>query len=467
MYRKALPFAAALAIILAAAAIAQEEVAPGDMFLKAERFKLRSDDAYKIVVTEVFKGDIGEREVYNSPGPVRAGTVIEDVMGHKFDAPKVDSWVYFVDDVPGADWGHPAKLVYADAMKGAPSVIDCHFPPKMLPAFGGITKGAAEEIGRIKDYEWWKEIKVPALEKYPFKEPSKNKKYHVLISGGVNAWMNNPRYLNDLKFIYYTLQKRFDGNGDDNVYVIYADGVSVDLDGDGDNDVDYAATEANVVGVLTTLAGKLGKDDILFVYVNNHGGYESGKDCYICLYYAEQITDDRFAALINKIQAGQMKFVFKQCYSGGMVDDLAALSGRNLVVATASKYDESAYGAESPPGFGADGYGEFTYWWTAAVYEGYPPTVFPGTHPTSPDPKTADVNNDNKVSMKEAFDFAKKYDRRPEHPQYYASPAAANEWTLCTKPCGCGEASAAEAAAFFGFFAACYGTILLRRKFKS
>ncbi len=468
MFRKILPFAGVLALALITTAIAQERLAPEDIFLAAEKYKLRAEDAYKMVVAEVFKEGIGKREVYNSPGPVRAGTVIEDVMGHKFAAPATDSWVYFVDEAAGADWGHPAKLVYVDAMKGVVSVIECHFPPKMLPAFKGITKGAAEEISRIKGYEWWKEIKVPVQEKYPFKGPSKNKKYHVLISGGINSWMNNARYLNDLKFIYYTLQKRFTGNGDDNVYVIYADGVSVDLDGDGDNDVDYAATHANVVGVLTTLAANLKPDDILFVYVNNHGGTEGGKDCYICLYYAESIKDDEFAGLINKTQAGQMKFVFKQCFSGGMIDDLAALKDKNLVVATACNYDEFAWGATSPPGAGSDGYGEFTYWWTAAVYEGYPPSGFPGTHPTSPDPKTADVNGNKKVTMKEAFDFAKANDRQPEHPQYYASAEAANNWTLCKKPCGCcGATSKAEAATFFGLFFAAYAVILLRRKYKA
>lgn len=477
MYRKALPVAAALAIIFAAAATAEGEGAPEDIFLKAEKFRLSKDDAYFLTANELYPEGFKGAQVYGSPSPIRAGTVIEDVMGHKVDPPKVDSWVYFIDEAPGADWGHPAKLAYMDAsanvgrhimpfrsVKDKLTTVDCRFPPKMLPAFEGITKGTGDEIARIKEYKWWEKAKVPVVEKYPFKGSSKNKKYHVLLSGGVNSWMNNARYLNDLKFMYHTLQTRFKGNGDDNVYVIYADGVNVDFDGDGDNDVDYAATKANVVGVLTTLSNNLKEDDILFVHVNNHGGYESGKDCYVCLYYEEQITDDEFAALINKIQAGQMKFLFKQCYSGGMIDDLKALTGKNMVVATACKHDEFAWGAETPPGYGADGYGEFTYWWISAVYEGYPPFGFPGTHPNSPDPKIADVNDDDKVSMKEAFDFAKANDRRPETPQYYASPAEANDWTLCTKPCGCGSTTKGEAAALAGLFFSSYAIVFIRRR---
>lgn len=474
MYRKALPLAAVLAVIFAAAAVAQEEAAPGDIFLNAERFKIGNDDAYNSVVTELFKGDVGAREVYNSPAPVAAGTMVEDVMGNKFDAPATDSWVYFVDELPAANWGHPAKIIYVDAMNGEPSQMDCQFPLKMLPAFNGITEGAANEIARIKEYDWREKLKVPVIDKYPFGGKSKYNKYHVLISGGINEWSNNTRYLNDLKFIYHTLLTRYKGNTDKNIYVIYADG-DADLNGDGTDDVDYAATKANVEGVFKMLAKNLGPDDVLFVYVTNHGGYDGGNDCHICLYYSEEIADDEFAGLINNIQAGQMKFVFEQCYSGGMIDDLMALSGKNLSVATACKHDEPSWGCGDPPGWGADGYDEFIYWWTAAMFGGYQPASLPGTHPPTPDPKTADADNNGKVTMKEAFDFAKANDRTPippytwlppEHPQYDSTSPEADDWTLC-KTCGCGEASAAETAAFFGLIFASYAVVLVRRRRKS
>lgn len=467
MFKKILATAALLPMVWCAAAIAQEEPAAEDIFLEAERYKFSNDDAYNGMVTEVFQGDIGEREVYNSPAPVRAGTVVEDVMGNKFDAPATDAWVYFVDETPAANWGHPAKIVYVDAMNGEPSAADCQFPLKMLPAFNGVTEGAVNEIARIKEIDWRKELKPPVIERYPF-EGSDNNKHHVLISGGISASANNTRYLNDLKFIYDNLLNNYKGNTDKNIYVIYADGNG-DLTGNGANDVDYAATKANVTGVLGMLAKNLKKDDQLFVYVTNHGGHESGKDCYICLYYGQRIRDDEFAALIKKIKAGQMKFVFEQCFSGGMVDDLKGLPGKNLVVATASDYNEPSYGAQVPPGWGADGYDEFVYWWTAAVCKSYPPPSLPGTHPTTPDPKTADVDNNKKVTMKEAFDFAKANDRwAAEHPQYYSSAPEADKWTLCEwKTVCCGETSKAEAGALFGLFAICYGVVFLRRKFKS
>ncbi len=472
MFKKILTAAALLPMVWCAAAIAQpmeeeEGVTPPDIFLKAERYKISNDDAYNGMVTDVFNGDIGEREVYNSPAPVRAGTPVEDVMGNMFAPPATDAWVYFVDEVPAANWGHPAKIVYVDAMNGEPSEADCQFPLKMLPAFNGITEGAVNEIARIKEIEWWKVVKPPIIEKYPF-GGSTNNKHHVLISGGISASSNNARYLNDLKFIYDNLINNYEGNTDKNIYVIYADGNG-DLDGDGVNDVDYAATKANVEGVFKMLAKNLKKDDQLFVYVTNHGGHETGKDCYICLYYGQSIKDDEFAALINNIQAGSMKFVFEQCFSGGMVDDLKGLSGKNLVVATASDYDEPSYGAQVPPGWGTDGYDEFVYWWTAAVCKSYPPPSLPGTHPATPDPKTADANNDKKVTMKEAFDFAKANDRWPaEHPQYYASVPEADNWTLCEwKTDCCGKTSKAEAAALFGVFAISYGVVFLRRKFNS
>ncbi|MGD8717724.1 MAG: C13 family peptidase [Candidatus Zixiibacteriota bacterium] len=457
-------------LALSAGALAQGDAAPEEMFLDAGVFKVADDAAYNMVVSELLQGDVGKREIYSSPAPLKAGTPMMDITGRELEPPPVDSWVYFVDEMPAANWGHPARLVYVDARRGETASIDCNFPPKMLPAFKGKTEGATREIARIGKYDWRIKPDVKLFDKYPFDGPSENNKYHVLISGGINEWSNNGRYLNDLKFIYYTLQKKYQDNTDDNVYVIYADGASQDLDGDGDNDVDYPASKANVVGVLTTLSNNLTADDELFVYATNHGDTEGGKDCVLCLYYEEEIKDDEFAALINKIQAGKMKFVFEQCFSGGMVDDLAGLSGKNLSVATACDYDEVSYGAEVPPGWGSDGYDEFVYWWTAAMYGAYPPASLPGTHPAAPDPATADADSDGKVTLKEAFDFAKANDRwAAEHPQYHSSPAGADSWTLCTrvsdKDC-CGATSKAEAATFSMVFALCYGAIFIRRKYK-
>lgn len=492
MLRKIIASVWIVLLVSSSLIIAQEKFNREEFFLSAEDYRLDSEMVYKSVIEEVYKGEIGGREVYITPGPVKGGTVIDILMGKEFEVPEGDSWVLFIDEMPPANWSHPAKIIFVDATKGDITKYDCGFPPRMLPEFEGITEGAKNEIKRVEGIEWWKEEVVKLFEEYPFKGESDNHKYHVLISGGINAGSNNSRYLNDLKFIYVTLNMYYSGNSDDNIYTIYADGSNVDLDGDGDNDIDYDATKDNVEGVFEMLADNLTEDDELFVYTTNHGGNEGydikddmddcTQDVYLCLYYEQSLLDNELADLIDDIDAGKMKFTFEQCFSGGFVDDFSALN-KNIVLATACDWDEVSYGALDPPGWGADGYDEFVYWWNVAMLGAYPPSaLLPGTHPTAPDPKDADADNDGKVTLKEAFDFAEANDRWDgtppppyddtdycEHPQYYSNPDdAGEEWTLCKKikiDC-CGESSKGETALLFGLFALSYAVILIRRKLK-
>lgn len=57
-------------------------------------------------------------------------------------------------------------------------------------------------------------------------------------------------------------------------------------------------------------------------------------------------------------------------------------------------------------------YDEFVYHWTAAVNGNYPNGGL----------AKADKNSDNKISMKEAFDYVCSNDSKNETPQFYDGP---------------------------------------------
>lgn len=265
-------------------------------------------------------------------------------------------------------------------------------------------------------------------------------KYAVLIAGGANAASNYTRYWNDLSAMYGLLRNK--GYPADNIYVLYADGAAKDAT----MPVDYSATKANIATVFSTLATKMSGNDTLYIMLNDHGGgfmnpgvggYGTGNyggvldesaeekdpgtseaavnqylngdgdktdvvnfDETLSLWY-ESMTDDEFAAQVNKVQAyGKMIIQMKQCFSGGFVHDL--LGPRRIVMASA---------AANQPSWSEDAgnFGEFTYWYISALR---------GSKVDGSGPVNADANGDGKVSILEAYNFARANDSRPETPQF-------------------------------------------------
>jgi len=236
--------------------------------------------------------------------------------------------------------------------------------------------------------------------------PPPGNKYAVLISGGVDAASNYPRYLNDLTEIYWTLRNVY-GYPDANIFVLYADGPGGTQG--GPSWVDYPATKANVLAVFSHLQAIMTPSDQLFVYVTNHGGQiTSGTNqAKIWLWNYDWIADWEFANAVNPLR-GWKYLVFEQCYSGGMIDNLA---GPDKVIATAADWDEPSWACDGVGDYGDCGswnYDEFVLHWTAAV-KGRSPG---GT------PVNADVDGSGMVELDEAFNYARTHDSRAETPQY-------------------------------------------------
>lgn len=101
--------------------------------------------------------------------------------------------------------------------------------------------------------------------------------------------------------------------------------------------------------------------------------------------------------------------VLGQCFSGGFIDDLTKAG---CVVATASTGSEYSWACGDIP------YDEFVYQWTTAInganHRGA--KVYP------------DTDKNGRITMDEAFIYAKNHDRRSaEHPQYVSTPLSVGE----------------------------------------
>ena len=155
-----------------------------------------------------------------------------------------------------------------------------------------------------------------------------------------------------------------DANNDETLDAISESAINVDLNGDGD------------------------KNDTVKV------------DESFSLWY-QSITDDEFAAEVNKITSYRKMIVqMKQCFSGGFVEDLTA---PNRIVMSSCAPTQLSWSHTS------GSYGEFTYHYFAALT---------GNKPDGSGSVNADSNGNAKVSILEAYNYARSHDTRPEMPYY-------------------------------------------------
>ena len=404
---------------------------------------LSRDEAYTLVFSDVLKGNTDGIWVFAAPEPVAAGTSIDTWYGTVV-LPEGEGWLFFIDDMPMENWAHPCRYVHVD-MTGVVTVKSAYGPPEDLAKWDkvGGSSPPVEQLSGGSSLPLQRMTNVQNVQNgLPACTDSRHC-YAVLISGGADSWNNWPRYYGDIQFMYKTLVYDY-GYQDDHIYVLMSDGTDPgldmhtqtdpdpkqppfipelyesskpDLDGDGDDDVGYSATKANIATVFDILHNDLGAGDHLFIFTTDHGGPDGdvnprGSNVVMNL-WGEVIKDDEFATEVDKVSSAvPIIITMEQCYSGGFVDDIIpGLSGQERVIATAANDSEFSY---------AD---TFSTLWISAV----------AGHDKSGSTVNADADNNGKVSMQEAFNYAKNNDPEAEHPQYGESPSGiGSSLALCS-----------------------------------
>lgn len=336
-----------------------------------------------------------------------------------------ESWSFYIDAEPMKGWEHDCyiynvpKSYYGSVSDVEPIIQHLRRPPhetyqpiRVVNRYGDTQNsqphvGSSNSAGETND--------------------AAQRTYALIINGGINPMSNYFRYWNDCSFIYQTLVNKYQ-IPKSHIYPLMSDGANpgadmrsaigtmcsqpLDLDFDGIDDISYAATYNNLNYILNHLSNILNKDDHLFIYVIDHGGRnEYDNSSYICLWNYEDIYDYELAEMLEPFTDNlvNVNVVLGQCYSGGFVDNLRQIG---CVVSAACQPDEPSWSCSDIP------YDEFVYQWTSAVNQ----ANHNGT------PVSSDIDNNGRVTMNEAFNYARTHDRIvSEHPMYASTPISVGE----------------------------------------
>ena len=334
-------------------------------------------------------------------------------------------WQIFVDAEPLKGWKHDCYMVYIpmgtfdiDAYNPTVRYID-------TPPIGKYTPLS------VKNRYGNKANSKPLVSKSANNQiedlETAKRTYALIISGGIDAISNYERYWNDCSFIYQTLVNKYNVPKG-NIYPIMSDGTDpyadmrcttggfksqpLDLDNDGVADIKLAATKVNIENTLDQLAKKIQKDDHLFIYVIDHGGTDDYNSIsYICLWNDDKLYDYELANMLTPFSEKfvNINVVLGQCFSGGFNDDLTKVG---CVVSSASTGSESSWSCPDIP------YDEFVYHWTSAMNNATHDGIM----------VNSDTDGNGRITVKEAFEYAKQNDRiTAEHPQYTSTPVSVGE----------------------------------------
>lgn len=391
-----------------------------------------AEDARDVTVESEGLGQItpGRITAYNASAfkQIKSEFVGRDVDYYVSQGSNQLRCTFFVDAEPLKGWEHECYLYTFDAVNSVQlKKISLRLPPQDILFDPVEVRDRYGNAGKIKP------VVAKNTNTNELREAAEHT-YAIILSGGVNAQSNYNRYWNDCSFIYQTLVNRY-GIPKDHIYPIMSDGDDpapdmrvitqspysiisqpLDLDLDGLPDISLAATKANVKSVLSSLASRLNSKDHLFLYVIDHGGSDQNES-FIWLWNKETLYASELADMIAPLSKNSVNVnvVLGQCYSGGFIP---SLKQKGVVVSTACMAGQMSYAC---PDGSALPYDEFVYHWTCAING--------ADHLGRPLAETADVDQNGKVSMREAYKYAAIHDRcyPGERPLYASTPESIGE----------------------------------------
>lgn len=131
----------------------------------------------------------------------KAGSTIK-LLTSQLTTPSYDSWVYFVDDKPFANWGHSCRYVFVNTKTGQLEVQSKNMPPLSEDLTPIISqKKSSLGIANISNIN--KQVRKAKTETTSDFQGKHN--YAVILSGGGDRFNNHVRYWNDCATIYSIL----------------------------------------------------------------------------------------------------------------------------------------------------------------------------------------------------------------------------------------------------------------------
>ena len=193
--------------------------------------------------------------------------------------------------------------------------------------------------------------------------------YVVLFNGGYEPAQNYVRYYDTLKAIYNKLVNNF-GIDPTHIYILNADGRSDTANQNlgsynspslDKSDWRFATSQGSklmsgTMSSLTTAVNEIARsfdnNDHFLLYTSDHGASNGN----LCTWYSEATGSQVNGALSALAGKGYQTFLFAQCYSGDILDDIS-MTGNRWGMASASESEPSR--SSSYSGFGFDVLGAF------------------------------------------------------------------------------------------------------------
>lgn len=377
--------------------------------------------AKQLIMQNIVGIDSMQVNVYMEPEPftemnyeLEGSTIISN--------PYSSSWVFFIDDIPNANWNHDCRYVFVDCETGNYEVLN-ETEPKLY--FKSVLEKV--KIGINTDI-----IVTNAYQQRNVTRRNSNDHLYALLLSGVTE----RRHFYDLSAIYQTLTDVY-GFKEENIYALSHNGQvsqdvqygnpSLDLNHDGVNDIDDSADYQTIQNTISTIGANMSEDDVFFLFVTDHGGRDVAPpyECYINLFRennSPNLHASQLAIMLDSIpNYAQMIIVMGQCFSGGFIN---SLEGDRRSIYTATDGNSVSYYTDDDSLI-SYGFDEFLFYWTASA-NGYYPQLIPhdngyivgfsnfavGSHPALAYDFNPDTygNEDSFVQLGEIFNYANLMD---------------------------------------------------------
>jgi hypothetical protein len=324
------------------------------------------------------------------------------------------------DFAPDFNWGHPCQILLFNAEMGELyQVIDSDMPPMSyliasqdyIPLHQPVTKPVYPALSEIKRTE------IPLVKSALHKAPGK--RYALLFSGMSDYWS-----VYSLDFMYRTLIDIYNFDPA-NIKVLNYDGT-LNYSGHPPSNppiwrlkVNASGTAYNLGDYLEHMGRKLKEDDLSFIFTVNHG-YRSlfGFSSIVCYspysFISSSCSCIVFCYILSKFKRHAASvIVMNQCYAGGFKDYvIKCINAKWTHFASACKEDQKS----------GD---QFALHWISGIgqidYDGHP--------------VNSDKNNDGRISLLEAFEYAKtKLSKSQPVPIYIDKPSGYSKYMFLGLP---------------------------------